>query len=227
MNNEQPQGILLVDKPLGITSFGVIAALRRLTHVKKIGHCGTLDPLASGLLVCLIGKNFTKKSDQLTAENKAYIANIELGYATTTFDKEGEKTQSSSIIPSLETVHQALAKFQGETLQTPPIFSAKKIGGQKACDLARKGKPVELKPSSVNMELELVEYNYPHLVVKAKVTKGTYIRSLAHDLGLALQTYAHLSGLRRVECGSFSIDQAISLEELKNKPELLNQYLKF
>lgn len=227
MNKDSIEGILLVDKPLGITSFGVIAALRRLTHVKKIGHCGTLDPLATGLLVCLIGKNFTKKSDQLTAENKAYLAYIELGYSTTTFDKEGEKTQSSSYIPSLEEIHQALAKFQGETLQTPPIFSAKKIGGQKACDLARKGKLVELQPSSVHMDLTLIEYNYPHLTIQAKVSKGTYIRSLAHDLGLKLTTYAHLSGLRRIECGSFSIDQAISLEELKNKPELLNQYLKF
>jgi tRNA pseudouridine55 synthase len=226
MTSESPQGILLIDKPLHITSFGVIAVLRRLTKVKKIGHCGTLDPLASGLLVCLIGKNYTRKSDALTADDKSYIASIELGSATTTFDKEGEKTHTSDLVPSKDDILNAIAKFQGQTLQTPPIFSAKKIGGQKACDLARQGKSVEMKPSLVNMQLDLVEYNYPHLIVKAKVSKGTYIRSLAHDLGLYLKTFAHLSALRRIECGTFSIDQAISLDKLKLEPELITQYIK-
>jgi tRNA pseudouridine55 synthase len=220
-----PEGILLIDKPLKITSFGVIAILRKLTGVQKIGHCGTLDPLATGLLVCLIGKKFTKLSDTFLGASKAYYADIKLGSSTTTYDAEGQCIDSSTFIPSLEAVTAALNTFQGQTLQMPPVFSAKKVNGVKACDAARAGKTLELKAQNVYMEIQLLSYEYPHIRLHVNCSKGTYIRSLAHDLGHALTTYAFLSGLHRIQSGSFSIDQAISLEKLKQNPELLHQFL--
>jgi tRNA pseudouridine55 synthase len=226
MTEQTPEGIILIDKPLKISSFGVIAALRRLTKVRKIGHCGTLDPLASGLLVCLIGKKYTRQSDSFLGCEKKYIASIHLGHSTTTYDLEGDITHKSDIQPTLDQVQEALSTFQGTTLQTPPLFSAKKVGGVKACDAARAGKTVELKPCEVTMHLEILSYSYPLLEIKVSCSKGTYIRSLAHDLGLKLQSFAHLCGLRRIQSGSFSIDQAISLDNLKTHPELLSQYLK-
>jgi tRNA pseudouridine55 synthase len=226
MTELAPEGIILIDKPLKISSFGVVAALRRLTKVKKIGHCGTLDPLASGLLVCLIGKKYTRQSDSFLGCEKTYIAKVHLGHSTTTYDLEGEITNQSEIQPSFDQVQAAVNTFQGTTLQTPPLFSAKKVGGVKACDAARAGKTVELKACEVTMNLDILAYNYPLLEIKISCSKGTYIRSLAHDLGLKLQTYAHLCGLRRIQSGSFSIDQAICLDNLKTHPELLSQYLK-
>jgi len=226
MSSSCTQGILLVDKPLGITSFGVIAALRRLTRVKKIGHCGTLDPMASGLLVCLIGQKYTRMSASLSGENKSYLATIKLGASTSTFDQEGILIESSSKIPTREEIEKAIAAFQGQTLQTPPIFSAKKIRGQKACDLARKGKPVALEPHLVNMDISLKAYDYPLLTLEVHASKGTYIRSLAHDIGQKLTSFAYLFSLRRLQSGSFSLDQAVSLDALNKTPELIAQYLK-
>ena len=226
MNSSAPEGIILIDKPLKITSFGVIAALRRITGVKKIGHCGTLDPLATGLLICLIGKKYTRQSDSFLGCAKSYIAEIKLGSSTTTYDQEGEIVDSSDVIPTREQLEIAINTFQGKTMQTPPLFSAKKVGGVKACDAARAGKTVELRAQEVEMTLTILDYNYPHCTVKIDCSKGTYIRSLAHDLGIKLHTFAHLYNLRRIQSGSFSIDQAISLDQLKQNPELLNHYLK-
>lgn len=223
--NQLPEGIILIDKPLKISSFGVIAALRRLTKVQKIGHCGTLDPLATGLLVCLIGKKYTKMSDSFLGANKSYIAEITLGSSTTTFDAEGQAVETSSYIPTLEELNSAISKFQGTTMQTPPQFCAKKVGGVKACDAARNGKTVTLLPSEVTMSLSLISYNYPQVSLKVDCSKGTYVRSLANDLGSSLKCFGFLSGLRRIQSGSFSIDQAISLEKLKQNPEILSQYL--
>lgn len=227
MNSESPEGILLIDKPLKISSFGVISVLRRITKVKKIGHCGTLDPLASGLLVCLIGKKYTKLSDTFLGANKSYLAQITLGSETTTYDAEGEITNTSSYIPSFEELSEAILKFQGTTNQLPPQFCAKKVGGIKACDAARNGKTVNLIPSSVTMHINIISYNYPHICLKVDCSKGTYIRSLAHDLGKQLSCFGFLSGLRRTQSGSFSLDQAICLEKLKQNPEILSQYLTF
>jgi len=221
-----PEGIILIDKPMNITSFGVVAALRRLTQVQKIGHCGTLDPLATGLLVCLIGKKFTKMSDNFLGAQKAYIADLLLGASTSTFDAEGEKTKTSEFQPSIQELEKAIETFQGTTWQMPPQFSAKKVGGIKACDAARAGKSVELQKQEVQMNIKLLSYNYPHLQLEVSCSKGTYIRTLADDLGQKLGSLAYLSGLRRIQSGSFSIDQAISLDHLKQHPELLSQYLK-
>jgi tRNA pseudouridine55 synthase len=219
------EGILLINKPLKISSFGVISVLRRLTKVRKIGHCGTLDPLATGLLICLVGKNYTRLSDKLITQNKAYVADICLGASTTTYDKEGAIVNTSMHIPTKEQLIDSIASFQGKTMQTPPLFSAKKVGGVKACDAARQGKEVTLAACEVEMSIKLLEYNYPHLKVEISCSKGTYIRSFAHDLGIKLTTYAHLGGLCRIQSGSFNLSQAISLDELIQKPELLSQNL--
>jgi tRNA pseudouridine55 synthase len=225
MNNQLPEGILLIDKPLKISSFGVISALRRITKVQKIGHCGTLDPLATGLLICLVGKKYTKMSDSFLGQNKSYIAEITLGSSTTTYDAEGQVVDSSTFIPTHEELLFAIEKFQGTTMQMPPQFSAKKVGGVKACDAARAGKTVNLTSSEVNMTITLLSYNYPQVSLRVDCSKGTYIRSLAHDLGSYLTCFGYLSGLRRIRSGSFSIDQAICLEKLKLNPEILSQYL--
>jgi tRNA pseudouridine55 synthase len=225
MSSMPPEGILLINKPLKITSFGVIAALRRLTGVQKIGHCGTLDPLATGLLVCLIGKNFTRLSDSFLGAHKSYVAEIKLGVSTNTYDAEGDFVHTSPLIPNLSDLNACLDSFQGETAQTPPIFSAKKVKGVKACDAARAGKVIELKPQKVNMDIKLISYEYPFIKLHVTCSKGTYIRSLAHDIGIKMACFAHLSGLHRVQSGSFSIDQAICLEKLKTNPELLHQFL--
>jgi tRNA pseudouridine55 synthase len=225
MSSQPLEGVLLIDKPLNITSFGVIAVLRRLTGIQKIGHCGTLDPLATGLLVCLVGKKFTRLSDSFLGARKAYVAQINLGSSTTTYDAEGSLVEASSYIPTLDEITKALETFQGETLQTPPQFSAKKVGGVKACDAARAGKTIELKPQTVEMNIDLLVYEYPLLKLKVDCSKGTYIRSLAHDLGQKLSCHGHLSGLQRIQSGSFSLDQAICLDKLKANPELLHQFL--
>lgn len=225
MNPELPEGIILIDKPLKISSFGVIAALRRLTKVQKIGHCGTLDPLATGLLVCLIGKKYTKMSDSFLGANKAYIAEFTLGSSTTTYDAEGQVTNTSSYIPSIDELHEAVSKFQGTTWQVPPQFCAKKVGGIKACDAARNGKSVNLVASEVTMDIQILNYSYPLVSLKVECSKGTYIRSLAYDLGLSLKSFGYMSALRRIQSGSFCIDQAICLNKLKENPEILSQYL--
>lgn len=225
MNNEPPEGIILIDKPLKMSSFGVISVLRRLTKVQKIGHCGTLDPLATGLLICLIGKKYTKMSDSFLGENKAYTAEITLGSSTTTYDAEGTVVAASDYIPSFEELNEAINRFQGTTQQTPPQFCAKKVGGVKACDAARKGRSVTLASHEVTMNIALIEYTYPKVLLKVTCSKGTYIRSLAHDLGNALSCFGFLSQLRRIQSGSFSIDQALCLEKLKQNPEILSQYL--
>lgn len=225
MDNHLPEGIILIDKPLKISSFGVISVLRRLTKVQKIGHCGTLDPLATGLLICLIGKKYTKMSDSFLGQDKTYMAEITLGSSTTTYDAEGTIVASSDHIPSYEQLQQALNQFQGITKQTPPQFCAKKVGGIKACDAARKGRTITLTAQEVRMDISLIDYTYPKVFLKLTCSKGTYIRSLAHDLGGVLSCFGFLSNLRRIQSGSFSIDQALCLERLKQNPEILLQYL--
>lgn len=210
LNEEDlPKGILLVDKPVGKTSFHLVAMLRRRLGVRKIGHCGTLDPLASGLMVMLIGREFTKLSDKLLCEDKEYLATIHLGRETATYDAEGEVTASSDKIPTLEELQEALKSFQGEILQVPPMFSAKKQQGRKLYELARKGLVVERQPVRVTLSVELLRYEYPFVDLQVSCSKGTYVRSIAHELGQLLQCGGHLSALRRTRSGVFHIDQAI------------------
>ena len=216
-------GILLVDKPAGKTSFYLVSQLRRLTGIKKIGHAGTLDPLATGVMVMLIGRDYTRKSDQMIRHDKEYETNIFLSAATSSYDAEGEITDRSDYIPSLDEINSALLHFQGTQKQVPPMFSAKKVCGKKLCDLARRGIEIEREPAEVTMRITLLEYHYPHLRLKVECSKGTYIRSLAHDLGLKLGTFGHIIALTRTRSGPYHLNGCHRLENLN--PENINQYL--
>ena len=196
METLNKEGLLLLNKPAGKTSFAMVAALRRLLKVKTIGHTGTLDPFATGLLLLLIGKKYTKLSNQFLNSDKEYLARVHLGITTDTYDCEGIPTAHSSLIPSLEQVEKSLTRFQGQILQIPPMYSAKKVKGKKLYELARKGIEVERQPVQVELETRLLDYHYPYLELKISCSKGTYIRSVAHDLGLALGTGAHLAALK-------------------------------
>ncbi len=216
-------GILLIDKPRGKTSFHLVAILRRLTGVRKIGHTGTLDPFATGVMVLLIGRDFTKMSDRFLSEDKEYEATVCLGKATDSYDIDGAQVSSSDIVPTLEQVETSLASFQGEVLQTPPMFSAKKVGGKKLYNLARQGIEIAREPVLVSLKTTLVHYEYPFLSLRVSCSKGTYIRSIAHDLGQMLGCGAHLTELRRIRSGLFHIDKCTKLEMLT--PENVSQYL--
>lgn len=202
-------GILLVNKPKDKTSFSLVSRLRRILGVKKIGHAGTLDPFATGVMVMLIGRDYTRLSDKFLTGDKSYLAEVYLGVETDTYDCDGEVLSRSEKIPSLEEIVLVLEKFQGTVLQTPPMFSAKKIGGKKLYDLARKGIEVERQPVEVHLETRFIEYNYPYLKLQVTCSKGTYIRSIAQDIGRMLGCGAHLSALQRTRSGDFSLDSCI------------------
>lgn len=212
-------GVLLVDKPAGWTSFDVVAKIRsQIRHeyqaggIKptkrqlKVGHAGTLDPFATGLLVILLG-DATKKAGDFLKLDKVYEATFYLGTTSTTGDPEGERTITSKKVPSKEEVSAALVQYTGSIQQRPPIFSAIKINGQRAYKLARDGKEIELPERTVTIySLELLEYTYPHIRVRAHVGSGTYIRSLAVDIGETLGTGAYCSELRRITVGEWDVD---------------------
>lgn len=206
---ELPSGILLVDKPKNKTSFSLVGALRRLLKVKKIGHAGTLDPFATGVMVMLVGKQYTKLSDRFLAADKEYIATARLGIETDSYDCDGIITNENDIIPTLEQLEQALKNFQGEVLQTPPMFSAKKKDGKKLYELARKGISIEREPVQVTMSTTLLHYDYPYVQLQVSCSKGTYIRSIAYDLGKLLGCGAHLSALQRVRSGAFKLAECM------------------
>jgi tRNA pseudouridine55 synthase len=203
------EGILLVSKPQGKTSFSLIRALRRLTGIQKIGHAGTLDPFATGVMVCLIGKRYTRLSDKLLSSDKEYLADVYLGVTTDTYDCDGKIVASSKRKPHLESIEKVIGEFQGEIEQIPPMFSAKKIEGKKLYELAREGKSIERSPAKVSVSIELIAYEYPRLQLKVACSKGTYIRSLAHDMGERLGCGAHLCQLKRTRSGSFNLDQCL------------------
>lgn len=204
-----PEGILLVNKPEGKTSFSLVHALRRILKVQKIGHAGTLDPLATGVMVMMVGKNYTKRSNEFLCNSKEYLAEITLGASTDTYDSEGVILQTSTYKPSKEEVLEGLKKFQGEFKQTPPMFSAKKVQGKKLYDLAREGKEIEREASLVFAEVICLKYDYPKIHLRVKCSKGTYIRSIAHDLGMILGSYAHLTALQRTRSGHFELSSCI------------------
>lgn len=220
------KGILLVDKAAGSTSFQIVHDLRRLTRIKKIGHAGTLDPFATGVMVMLVGREVTQRSDEFLSCDKAYRATLTLGIATDTYDCDGQVTSRSSLIPTLSQIELALAPLQGTILQTPPMYSAKKIGGKKLYDLARKGITVERQPITVTLKISLIDYTYPHLILEIDCTKGTYIRSLAHDFGKTLGCGAHLSALTRLRSGSFTLEECIPQAFLKNPEFDITPYLR-
>jgi tRNA pseudouridine55 synthase len=215
MTQLAPKGILLVDKAKGSYSFRLVSILRKLTKVEKIGHSGTLDPFATGLMVMLIGRDFTRRSDEFLTSEKEYRATLHLGVATDSYDLDGQVTQRSDHIPSLSDVQHVLQVFQGEILQVPPMFSAKKVEGKKLYDLARKGVTIERQPVLVRVQTTLLRYEYPEIEIQVSCSKGTYIRSLAHDMGQALGSCAHLTALTRLRSGSFRLEDAVPQESLQ------------
>ncbi len=208
-------GILLLDKPSGITSNAALGRAKRILGIRKAGHTGTLDPMASGLLVLCFGEA-TKVSAFLLDADKAYEAELHLGVETDSEDAEGEVTAERDV-PALNesTIEKVLDRFRGPIEQIPPMHSALKHKGQRLYELARKGETVERPPRSVTIhELKLLEVNLPKLRIDVRCSKGTYVRSLARDIGQSLDCGAHLSGLRRTLSAPFHIDAAISLESL-------------
>ncbi len=211
--------ILLIDKPKGVTSHDVVNIVRRVTSEKRVGHGGTLDPNATGLLVVAVGRESTKTLDSFTkGMDKEYEAEIVLGEQRDTDDTEGKVIfTNDQIIPSINDVKSVLLNFIGKIEQVPPSYSAVKINGKKSYDLARKNREVELNSRRVTVyETNIVEYSYPHLKIKFLVSSGTYIRALARDIGINLKTGAYLGNLRRTKIGKHDVSQAVSLEEFRN-----------
>lgn len=210
--------LLLLNKPKGITSHDVVYKARKATGVKKVGHGGTLDPNASGLLIVGVGREATKKLGEITKNtNKSYRAEITVGEERDTDDIEGQVTRKKDIDHlSDEKITEALNSFLGKQKQKPPIYSAIKKGGRKAYELARKGKKVELGERDIEVfEAKLISYNHPLISVDFKVSSGTYIRALARDIGRALGGAAYLSNLVRTQIGEYDLKDAISLDELE------------
>lgn len=208
-------GFLNVYKPKGKTSHDVVAILRRVTKIKQIGHTGTLDPFAEGVLPICIGKA-TRLIEYLN-DDKAYIGTVQLGKSTTTYDLEGETVDVSDKAPDLEEIENELNNFRGDIEQLPPIYSAIKVNGKKLYEYARKGEEVEIKPRSVNIsELKILNYDQENRILELyiKCSKGTYIRSIAHDLGKNLGCFGHLIKLVRVKAGDFEVENSIKLEDL-------------
>lgn len=212
-------GILLIDKPAGMTSFGVVARVRRVLSQAvgkkvKVGHTGTLDPFATGLMIIVVGKE-CKNAGIYTKLDKVYEATFVLGQTSSTGDPEGEVTNVSTLEPTREQVERALTQWTGEIQQRPPIFSAIKIDGQRAYKLARNGEEIEMPLRTVTVHsLELIDYAYPEVKIRTHVSSGTYIRSLASDIGVTLETGAYCTQLRRTSISEWTIDNAQTLADL-------------
>lgn len=230
MNTPVPSGVLLVDKDPGFTSHNAVALCRRILGTKKVGHCGTLDPMATGMLIVVIGKA-TKMQDMLMCEDKVYTATMKLGIETNSQDADGEVVAEKSTVGiSREDIEAAFAHYQGEFDQVPPMYSAIKINGVPCYKLARKGQEVERKARHVRV----IEYSITRVDLEAAevdftvhCSKGFYVRTYAHDIGQYLGCGAHLTALRRVRSGAFDISQAIDVPTLKasSREELLERLL--
>ncbi len=220
------QGILLVDKPEGWTSFDVVNYVRKMVAVLenkkarnvKVGHTGTLDPAATGLLVLCVGRDFTRQVPDLIKHDKTYSVELTLGKVSSTGDSEGEIQDISDVEPSLEEIEVAINSFIGESMQTPPAFSAIKINGVRAYKLAREGREVEIPQRLINIDwIQDIKYSYPIVSFVARVGSGTYIRSLSVDIGEKLQTGAYMSNLRRLSVGDKLIDNAVSIDDISQE----------
>jgi len=215
MTDRDVFGLLVVDKPVGPTSHDIVDQVRAKGGVRKVGHSGTLDPAASGVLVLCLGRA-TRLSEYLTASDKSYEALIRFGLETDTYDADGKTVSQSGRSPSRAEVEAALAAYRGTFDQIPPAYSAVKRGGTKAYELARAGQSPELAPRQVTVStLALVDYQPPDLRLSIRCSSGTYIRSLAYDLGRDVGTGAHLAGLRRTAVGAFDLGMAVSPDELE------------
>ncbi len=214
-------GVLIVDKPAGMTSHDVVARVRRLTNERSVGHLGTLDPMATGVLPLLLGR-MTRLAQFYLAAEKSYEGEIRFGFATNTYDAEGEPTGTPQPVGlSLEQVRAAAAGFRGSIQQMPPPFSAKKVGGVPAYKLARKKQEVELKPVQVEIrEFEILNLDGDRAAFRARVASGTYLRSVAHDLGQLLGVGAHLASLRRTRVAEFGLEEARTLEQLEQAQDV-------
>ncbi len=217
-NIDQEARVILIDKPLNWTSFDVVKKLKFALKIKKIGHAGTLDPLATGLLILCTGK-MTKSIESFQAQKKEYTGDFTLGYTTASYDLETEpefKKEISGI--TMEDCIEAAKSFTGEITQTPPIYSAVKKDGKRAYDMARAGEKFELKSRQVQIDaFEITDFSPPKVTFRIVCSKGTYIRSMANDFGEKLNTGAYLSSLRRTKIGDFAIEDADNLMELVEK----------
>jgi tRNA pseudouridine55 synthase len=227
------KSILNIYKPKGWTSFDVVAKVRKILNVKKVGHAGTLDPLATGVLVVAVGREATKKISEIVGKEKEYIAKIKFGEVSTTDDEEGTKSnyelriknyESNSSFnnknsverPDKSTIEDIIKKFIGKISQVPPIYSAVKVGGKRAYKLARKGKDVKLRAREVEIkDIKIISYRWPYLKIRVVCGPGTYIRSLARDIGQELGCGAYLAELERTRVGEYGLKEAIKLEDLK------------
>jgi tRNA pseudouridine55 synthase len=223
-----PDGVLLVDKAEGMTSHDVVALVRRRLTIKKVGHCGTLDPIATGLLILTLGRG-TKIQDLLMAEDKEYKGTLKLGASTTTQDREGEVVEEKPV-PSLtnEQIQAAFEKYRGDFYQMPPMVSAIKQGGVPLYKLARQGKVVEREPRLVHVyRYSIDKVGLPDIDFTVLCSKGFYVRTYAHDIGETLDCCGHLKVPRRTRSGRFSVDGAITVEEIRNAPreEIVNRLL--
>lgn len=213
-------GILLINKPTGVTSFSLIPRLRRLFNQKKIGHAGTLDPLATGVMIYLIGKDYTRQADTFLQETKEYEAIVRLGEERDSYDIDGQITATSDIVPEMDQIESVVKSFNGEIDQIPPMFSAKKVKGKKLYELARQGKEVERKPKRVSMKTEILGYNYPQLHIRVTCSSGTYVRSIAHEIGELLGCYGCIEMLKRTKSGNFHLSECVELEQVEKTEDL-------
>jgi tRNA pseudouridine55 synthase len=211
-------GVLNIYKSEGPTSHDIVNKIRKITKIKKVGHAGTLDPFAQGILIILIGK-ITKKQSEFMNMDKTYIATLKLGEISDTYDKTGQlKVQKEKFKITIKDINKTLKEFIGEIKQTPPIYSAIKIKGKKAYELARKGQKPKIKPRKIKIyKIKLIKYKWPYLEIEVKCSKGTYIRSLANDIGKKLDCGAYLEKLIRTKIGKFNIKNSIKIEKLNSK----------
>lgn len=211
-------GALVVDKPVGVTSHDVVKVIRKGTGIRRAGHTGTLDPRASGVLVVLIGPA-VRLSEYLSASDKRYQAIIKFGVSTDTYDTEGKQVGETKSVDHItdKDIHNLLQEYEGKIQQYPPAHSAVKVAGEKAYEKARRGEEVELDPREIDVyNLELLEWAPPEAVIDVYASSGTYVRSLANDLGNDLDVGAHLTGLRRTKNGQFTLRDAVRMRELKD-----------
>ncbi|HLF01683.1 MAG TPA: tRNA pseudouridine(55) synthase TruB [Anaerolineales bacterium] len=209
-------GLLIVNKPVGPTSHDIVYRIRKWSGERRVGHTGTLDPLASGVLVICLG-TATRISEYVLHSDKRYTAVIRLGQTTATYDSQGRVVDQRPVDLTQDQIEPALAAFRGEITQTPPAYSAVQVGGRRAYDMARQGEEVDLKPRTITIHsLNLLAWKSPDLTLDIFCSAGTYIRTIAHDLGQALGCGGHVTGLTRTATGPFKIEDAVPLGELQN-----------
>ncbi|MFH2063182.1 MAG: tRNA pseudouridine(55) synthase TruB [bacterium] len=212
---DQPHGFLLIDKPAGMTSHDVVQAVRRVTGVRRVGHAGTLDPFATGLLIVGVGRESTRELGGFLGQDKEYEATMRLGAVSDTQDLDGEITTTDGELPDRDRLLTAMESFHGEISQVPPMYSAKKVGGRKLYELARAGQEIERLPVQVRIEsLDLLSFEPPLARFRVRCSSGTYVRTLAHDIGQKLGCGAYLTELRRTAIGEIGIPRANPLSKL-------------